>query len=418
MKIVDVVTSVGLTGFYFDDQAAIKSGAELDRFTYVGDTVTPHFKTIRQAGESLSIMLVLENGQIAYGDATAVQYSGAGGRDALFEAKKAKTFFDEKIKPLLMNIDLETFRVHARRFDTLNIDGKPIHTALRYGITQALLDGVAKVQNRTISEVVRDEYGIKDTTYHTVPLFAQSGDDRYSGVDKMIMKEVDVLPHALINSVKDKLGRDGEKLKDYVKWLRNRIITKRVRETYAPILHIDVYGTIGMIYEDDLNKVFAYLKALSDVAAPFHLRIEGPIDKGNREDTLEALKGLKTLIDSDDAVNVEIVADEWCNTLDDVKVFADENAAHMLQVKTPDLGGVNNTIEALRYCLKKGVGAYSGGSCNETNISSEITTSIAMACNAKQVLAKPGMGTDEGIMIVKNHMKRTLALIERWRKHG
>ncbi|MFW6285010.1 MAG: methylaspartate ammonia-lyase, partial [Bacillota bacterium] len=51
-------------------------------------------------------------------------------------------------------------------------------------------------------------------------------------------------------------------------------------------------------------------------------------------------------------------------------------------------------------------------SCNETNISSEVTTSIAIACNAKQCLAKPGMGTDEGLMIVKNHMARTLALIE------
>jgi methylaspartate ammonia-lyase len=33
-----------------------------------------------------------------------------------------------------------------------------------------------------------------------------------------------------------------------------------------------------------------------------------------------------------------------------------------------------------------------------------------MACQASQVLAKPGMGVDEGVMIVGNEMARTAAL--------
>ena len=41
MKIVDVVCSAGRTGFYFDDQRAIKGGADHDGFTYVGSPVTP-----------------------------------------------------------------------------------------------------------------------------------------------------------------------------------------------------------------------------------------------------------------------------------------------------------------------------------------------------------------------------------------
>jgi methylaspartate ammonia-lyase len=38
-----------------------------------------------------------------------------------------------------------------------------------------------------------------------------------------------------------------------------------------------------------------------------------------------------------------------------------------------------------------------------------------MACGADQVLAKPGMGVDEGIMIVRNEMARTRDLV-RWRR--
>lgn len=45
------------------------------------------FTSVRQAGESISVLFILEDGQIAHGDCAAVQYSGAGGRDPLFLAK-------------------------------------------------------------------------------------------------------------------------------------------------------------------------------------------------------------------------------------------------------------------------------------------------------------------------------------------
>ena len=77
MKIVDVICSKARTGFFFDDQRAIKKGAVSDGAAYFGETVTPGFKSVRQAGEAISVMLVLEDGQIAWGDCAAVQYSGA-----------------------------------------------------------------------------------------------------------------------------------------------------------------------------------------------------------------------------------------------------------------------------------------------------------------------------------------------------
>jgi len=87
MKIVDVIASPGLTGFYFDDQQAIKEGVTHDGFTYNGEPKTPGFKAVRQRGESISVMLILEDGQVASGDCAAVQYSGAAGRDPLFLAE-------------------------------------------------------------------------------------------------------------------------------------------------------------------------------------------------------------------------------------------------------------------------------------------------------------------------------------------
>lgn len=64
MKIKEIICSKSLTGFYFDDQAAIKKGADHDGFNYVGKPITDKFSAIRQKGEAVSIMFVLEDGQV------------------------------------------------------------------------------------------------------------------------------------------------------------------------------------------------------------------------------------------------------------------------------------------------------------------------------------------------------------------
>jgi methylaspartate ammonia-lyase len=51
-----------------------------------------------------------------------------------------------------------------------------------------------------------------------------------------------------------------------------------------------------------------------------------------------------------------------------------------------------------------------GGSCAETERSAQVTVNLAMGAGADQLLAKPGMGVDEGLSIVRNEMERTLAL--------
>ncbi len=410
MKIVDVVCSAGRTGFYFDDQRAIKQGAGHDGVFYVGTPVTEGFTSVRQAGESISVMIILEDGQIGTGDCAAVQYSGAGGRDPLFLAKDFIPVIDTYIKPQLVGKEANDFRGLAAMMEAIQVDGKRLHTAIRYGLSQAILDAVAKATGRLMCEVVADEYGctVSETP---IPVFTQSGDDRYDNADKMIIKGAQVLPHALINNVDTKLGRNGEKLAEYVAWLRDRILANRTDDSYLPVFHIDVYGTIGAAFGNNNYKAMAdYIEKLGQLAKPFHLRIEGPMDCDcDRETQVVALAGLTKELD-DRGCDVELVADEWCNTLEDIKVFADRKAGHMVQIKTPDLGGVNNTIEAVLYCKEKGMGAYQGGTCNETDRSAQVCVHCAMATQPVQILAKPGMGVDEGFMIVYNEMNRILAL--------
>lgn len=410
MKIQKIICSSGRTGFFFDDQRAIKKGAKSDGSAYVGQPVTEGFKAVRQAGESISVMIILEDGQIAYGDCAAVQYSGAGGRDPLFLAEDFIPVIMEHVAPMLEGKELDSFRQLAAEVEAVEVDGKRLHTAIRYGVTQAVLDAVAKAKKKLMCEVIAEEYGL-NPEYRQIPIFTQSGDNRYDNSDKMIMKGADVLPHALINNVETKLGKDGSILLEYVKWLRNRIMALRQDESYQPVLHIDVYGTIGMAFGVNNYKEMAdYIETLVETAKPFKLRIEGPMDAEEREAQMKALAGLTAEVDRR-GIEVELVADEWCNTLEDIKYFADNKAGHMVQIKTPDLGGINNIVEAVLYCKEKGIGAYQGGTCNETDRSAQVCVNLAMASQPDQILAKPGMGVDEGYMIVYNEMQRILAIL-------
>ncbi len=409
MKIVDMVCSGGRTGFFFDDQKAIKSGATMDGNAYIGEPKTPGFTKIRQAGESISVMFILEDGQIAYGDCAAVQYSGAGGRDPLFLAADYIPVIEREYKPMFVGKEITTFKEMAEMADRHidSVTGEHMHTAARYGITQAILDAVAKSKKTLMAKVIAEEYG---TTLATdlIPMFSQTGDDRYANADKIILRGSPVLPHALFNHI-SKTGEQGEKLRDYIIWLRERCDQLKPYPEYLPIFHIDVYGVLGIIFDNDFEAIANYLGTLEEAAKPHLLRIEGPVDMGNREDQIKALAEIRKLVD-DKGIVVEIVADEWCNTYEDVVLFTDNKAGHMAQIKTPDLGGINNTVEAVIYCKKHGMGAYQGGTCNETDRSAQVCTHLAMATQPVQILAKPGMGVDEGFMIVFNEMNRILAL--------
>ena len=85
--------------------------------------MTEGFSRVRQAGESISVMLLLEDGQIAYGDCAAVQYSGAGGRDPLFLAQDFIPLIDRYIKPQLVGREADSFRRLSADMEAIQIDG-------------------------------------------------------------------------------------------------------------------------------------------------------------------------------------------------------------------------------------------------------------------------------------------------------
>lgn len=392
-----------------DDKQAIKAGAKSDGFVYKGEPVTPGFNSIRQPGVAVSVMFVLEDGKIVYGDCAVAQYAASGGREVPNTADALIKVIEKHVVPYFEGMDIKEFKSTAEKFDRAKFDGYQLPASIRYGVTQAILETVAYEQKLTMCEVVMNEYGLKaDLT--PVRINAQSGDERYTNVDKMILKKVGMMPHGLINNVEEKLGKDGQKFIDWVKWVKNRI-TEIGDADYKPVMRYDVYGCMGYAFNDDLDKVFEYLLRVAEACDPYEVFIEMPVDLKSNEKQLEGMKYLRKRLD-DAGCRLKLIIDEYANTYEEIVEWVDAKGADMVQVKTIDLGGINNIIEAVLYCKKNGVLAYQGGTCNETDKSAIVCANLAVATKPFAMAGKPGMGVDEGVMIVSNEQERLLAILK------
>jgi len=410
MKIADLICVPGLPGYMIKDQAAIRAGrATKNGIDLEGEPITPGFRRILQPSEMVSVMLVLADGQVGHGDCTEVIFSGAAGRDPVFIAATHRPLLEGPVRERLVGRDADDFRSLAEEIDKLVIDGARLHTAVRYGVSQALLHAAALSRHETMAETVAGVYG-SDVSETLIPLLGMCPTDQPQLAEKMMLKGIEALPHANFISAGD-LGPDGSVLLDYAGWLSKRIGELAAAES-RPKIHLDVYGGIGALFDMDIDAMTDFIAALADRARPSDLLLETPIMADSREAQIAAFDDLRQRLAAA-GVAVTLVADEWCNTLDDVRAFADAGCVDMIQVKTPDMGGLTNSIEALLYCRGKGVGAYCGGSANETDQSARISAHVALACRADLLMVKPGQGVDEGLLILRNEMARTLALIGR-----
>ena len=220
-QIRDVIPVVGRSGFFNRDLAAVKAGARADGFAYPGTPLSPGFQKIVQPGTAISLMLLLDDGQVAFGDCTDVILTGVAGRDPLFQAEQHLEFLSTVMRELLCGRPVD-IRNLAEEVDGLVHDGRRLHTALRYGITQALLHAAALSNRCTMTEIVGREYGCAIATA-PIPILASCHKEDVQMIDRMILKRVELLPHASFQQVERDIGLEGEKLIAYANGIVERI---------------------------------------------------------------------------------------------------------------------------------------------------------------------------------------------------
>ncbi|TKJ31770.1 MAG: methylaspartate ammonia-lyase [Chloroflexi bacterium B3_Chlor] len=453
--ITDILTVPAVGAYYYGDMAALQARSISRSQAHQATPVTSGFRVVREVAEAVSVGLVLDDRTVVWGDCVAVCYSGGAGRDPVFRTEEGLATIRRAITPALQGRELTSFHQLAAEVDMLiesvevsqplpqaeaELSGREwsrrdfltmgleratrekekvtterlpversLHTAVRYGVSQALLKSVALARGVTMAEVIAEEWGLP-LPDGPVPIHAQCGAERHAGADKMILRRVASLSHTLVDNIPEQLAEDGTRLLAYARWLKQRI-RQLGGSDYRPTIHLDLHGALGQIFENNLGRVLGHLYALDLATKPYPLRVESPIIMESREAQIEAMKTLRDYVGFRN-MNTQLVVDEWANTLDDIKAFVDALAVDMIQIKMPDLGSVHNSIEAVLACKAGGVGTLLGGSCAETDLSAQVATHVGLATQPDIIMAKPGMGVDEAISLVQNEMNRALAEIE------
>jgi methylaspartate ammonia-lyase len=454
---------------YYDDLAALQAEHVPLPLRFTAEPVTPGFRAVREVAEVVSVGLVLDESpptpghgaRVVWGDCVAVAYGAKSGRDPLFRAEDGLVTVRRVVAPALQGRELTSFRALSTEIDSLteqveiinptppqpqadhrqglsrralitapakllrgeqegattetSVVERPLHSALRYGLSQAVLQALASARGATMAEVIADEWHLPRPDA-AIPIHAQSGGERYYNAEKMIARRVASLPHALIDDIPGQLGLDGTELTRYIRWLAGRI-GELGGDGYQPVIHLDVHGALSKICGGSLGQMLGLLYAWQLAAEPYQLRIESPMVLDSRAAQVEAMGSLRNYI-ALRKMSVQLVADEWANTLEDICTFVESGAADMIQIKMPDLGAIHNVVEAVLACKRGGVGAFLGGSYIETDLSARVSAHVALATQPDILMAKPGMGVDAAISLVHNEMARTLAQIQSAKNRG
>src|SRR5262249_61937798 len=124
-------------------------------------------------------------------------------------------------------------------------------------------------------------------------ILASSHKEDVQMIDRMILKRVELLPHASFQQVERDIGLEGEKLIAYASG-----IVERIREIgdsdYRPRIHLDVYGTIGELFGGDIDAIVVYLGELEAAVRPHELLLESFIIAASPEGQIEAVHGFRS----------------------------------------------------------------------------------------------------------------------------
>jgi methylaspartate ammonia-lyase len=454
--IVDVLSVPAVSAYYCEDLSAPSDQPTSDSEACQAESTTRGLRGVRGGGEVLSVGVVLSNGTVAWGDCVVASHAGRAESDPVLGGLEELDTMPRVIRPFLRGRKLTSFRELAADVDRLvqmeevrasaqqetetvsrrlsrrdflmagiglspatrgeqrlAAEGvtaeRPLHSAVQHGVSQSLLKAAAMARGVTMAEIIAEEWDlpVPDTP---VPVGAQCRTERNSGVENRIARRVTPLLHSLVESTPEELEGSATNLTRYTRWLRERI--ERLGDSdYCPTIHLDVHGALGRVSNNNLGRVLGQVYALELAAKPYPLWIESPVVMDTRSDQLEAMSKLREYVRFR-GMNVELIADEWADTLDDVEAFIDAQAADVIHVKMPDLGGLHIVVDAVLACKRRAVGVLLGGSCMETDVSARAMAHVALATRPDAVLARAGMGMGERIGLMQNEMSRSVVEIE------
>ena len=274
--------------------------------------VAPGLEVTTRAGRSVcSVGLVLDDKRVVWGDCVHSEST------IPLSLERAGESIEKMISPALVERRLEGFRtvsgiieslresvlkeeltalpaeesqldgISRREFITgrLRAESQPpspprlisteqsLHPALRYGISQALLQAVALDCGISVPEVIVREYKLPCPTA-VIPLLAQLDTDR--PLETLPMPSPSIVALGYIVPKGDPaeiLGDNGVILQRFIRMMKEKMVAMPGWDS-LPRFHIDLRGGLGALYGNNIGQMLGALVGLEMAAKPMRLLIE------------------------------------------------------------------------------------------------------------------------------------------------
>ena len=432
---------------YYEDRAALDAEHVPLPQRFTAAPASPGFRALREPAEAVSVGLVLDTGQVAWGDCAAPPGEGV----RLFRAADGTAALRDAVAPHLVERPITSWRemagevaalVEAVEIERPVAREKPdsegvsrrtlltapmravqaarepatervvverrLHPAVRFGLGQALLHAVALVRGMSPAGVVAAEWDLP-APGAPVAVHAHAGHDWHYDAERMIVRRAASLPGAQVDHVAQQVGAGGAELSRYLRWLAGRI-GELAGTGYQPVIHVDLRGALGKTQHDHVGHMLGQLYTWQVAAAPYTLRVEDAVLNQDRAVQIGRLRELREAIRLR-KLRVEIAAGAGVRTLDDVRAYLAAGAADLIHLRLPQFGDLHAGVDAALACKEANVRVLIDGGAAGTDLGARAAAHLALATGADLVAAGPGIGVDEGIGLVRNEMARTLASI-------
>ena len=283
---------------------------------------------------------------------------------------------------------------------------QPIDAALRYGVSQALLAAVAMTQNKTLAETVAAEYTLP------IPLSAvathawvrpPAGDDA-TAIGGLLSHQVASLGYTIAgNNDKAPPGVSGESLQRQVRRLQTQIAA--AAPAYQPVIHLDLGGEFGRLFDDNPGKILGALYGLEQAASPYPLRVVDPAVMDSLPAQIEILRQLKGYLRLR-RMRLQLGAGAWIDSGDDANAFIQAGAVHAIQLDAPRLGSLHHTIETILAGREQKIVTLLAAAGADDGRSAQILAHVALATRPDVIIAPASAG---GLALIHDEMARTLA---------
>jgi len=402
VRIAKVIASEGVGGSYCSDQDAIAKGAVVDGLFVRGKPVLPGFHTCRDVASAICLQVVLDDGQVAHGDGTSLVYPGRGGADPPFDGRDLIPIVEGVVADALVGGVLDGFRPLARIVESLRVDGKRLHSALRWGLEGTLLDAVALSRKLTKAEVLAEEWQAPLAS-EGPPLNVQHGFGWDLGIDKAILRQVGAYHRAT---------HHRQMWDDHPRALK--LFRDRVRE-FAPGLKIDIQldmnGFGGRAFDNSSDRLVEHIAHLERCVEPYGILVGSPFEMPDRSSQIAKLAELRSRMRAA-GLRSQLVADHWCLSHEDHVAFAEAGVADYHAVRAVAMGSCHEAVESLLYLKRRGIKTWLSATATGTDRGAQVMAHMALATHPDLMTATPGGGVDEAHSITVNEISRTLALIK------